>query len=87
MKPEPDRDGADAASVARVPTREQIAARAYQIYLERGCQSGHDIDDWLQAEYELLQLPLEKVAKLKSPKPTAAMPPRRSLVHVVRSAL
>jgi hypothetical protein len=32
---------------------EEIKRRAYEIYLERGKQSGHDVDDWLQAEQEL----------------------------------
>ena len=35
------------------PTREQIAARAYEIFLARGDQPGHRQDDWLQAEKEL----------------------------------
>jgi hypothetical protein len=32
---------------------EEIALRAYEIYLERGKRDGNDVDDWLQAEYEL----------------------------------
>lgn len=32
---------------------EEIALRAYEIYLERGKTDGNDVDDWLQAEYEL----------------------------------
>lgn len=32
---------------------EEIALRAYEIYLERGEMDGNDVDDWLQAEYEL----------------------------------
>jgi hypothetical protein len=32
---------------------EEIRRRAYEIYLERGEQPGHDLDDWLQAEREL----------------------------------
>jgi hypothetical protein len=36
------------------PTREQeIRRRAYEIYLERGEEPGHDLEDWLQAEREL----------------------------------
>jgi hypothetical protein len=35
------------------PTEEEIALRAYEIYLERGKTDGNDVDDWLQAEYEL----------------------------------
>jgi hypothetical protein len=40
------------------PSEEQIRARAFEIYLERGCQPGHEIDDWLQAQFELTHLPL-----------------------------
>jgi hypothetical protein len=35
------------------PTEEQIAERAYHIYLERGGADGNPDDDWLQAEREL----------------------------------
>ena len=34
--------------------REQIAARAYEIYLERGGEHGHDVEDWVRAEHEIL---------------------------------
>lgn len=37
------------------PTREEIELRAYQIYLERGGAHGQDMEDWLQAERELLE--------------------------------
>jgi DUF2934 family protein len=33
---------------------EIIRARAYQLYEERGCEDGHDLDDWLQAEAEIV---------------------------------
>ncbi|MGA2685838.1 MAG: DUF2934 domain-containing protein [Verrucomicrobiota bacterium] len=33
---------------------EQIEARAHQIYLDRGAESGHELDDWLQAEREIM---------------------------------
>lgn len=32
---------------------EQIAKRAYELWLDRGCEHGHDIEDWKQAEDEL----------------------------------
>ena len=32
---------------------EEIRIRAYGIYMERGGQAGHDLDDWLQAERQL----------------------------------
>jgi hypothetical protein len=37
------------------PTLEQIQVRAYEIYLERHGAPGSQIDDWLQAERELLE--------------------------------
>jgi Protein of unknown function (DUF2934) len=40
-------------SVGSSARTEEIRRRAYEIYLERGKQSGHDVDDWLQAEQEL----------------------------------
>jgi hypothetical protein len=30
-----------------------VARRAYDFYLARGCEDGHDVEDWLQAEREL----------------------------------
>ncbi|MGE5814291.1 MAG: DUF2934 domain-containing protein [Acidobacteriota bacterium] len=30
-----------------------IARRAYELYCERGCEPGRDMDDWLRAEEEL----------------------------------
>jgi hypothetical protein len=35
-------------------TKEQIAARAYQLFVARGGTHGYDIEDWLQAERELI---------------------------------
>jgi hypothetical protein len=35
------------------PTHEQIAKRAYELYLERGSVEGHHEEDWLLAEAEL----------------------------------
>ena len=38
----------------RVASREhEIRGRAYELYLARGAQPGHDVEDWLQAEREL----------------------------------
>ena len=57
------------------PTEEQIRARAYQVYLARGAQPGHERDDWLQAEFELRQMPAVQVyetapSKDRKSKPT-----------------
>ena len=67
------------------PSQQAIAARAYELYVQRGRQSGYELDDWLQAEYELMQLPVEKIAALDSPQPKDKN--HRSLVNVVRAAL
>jgi len=40
-------------SVGNSARTEEIRRRAYEIYLERGKQSGHKVDDWLEAEQEL----------------------------------
>ena len=37
------------------PTPEEIELRAHQIYVERGGAHGQDVNDWLQAERELLE--------------------------------
>jgi hypothetical protein len=40
----------------RVPSPEEVARRAYEIYLARGGASGHEQEDWLRAERELKEL-------------------------------
>lgn len=34
--------------------RARIARRAYELYVQRGYQPGHELDDWIQAEREIL---------------------------------
>jgi len=36
------------------PTEVQIAARAYELYVARGGTHGADVEDWLNAERELV---------------------------------
>jgi len=67
------------------PTQAQIAARAYELYVQRGRQDGYEMDDWLQAEYELMQMPMDKIAEMDAPK--AKDRKHRSLVNVVRAAM
>jgi hypothetical protein len=68
-------------------TSEQIAARAYQLYLERGRANGHDVDDWLQAEYELMQLPVRKLAELEPPRASRGKARSKSIIELVRTAM
>jgi len=69
------------------PTEEQVRARAYQLFLERGGQHGHDTDDWLQAEYELVQLPIQKIAKLDAVTPKRKERRKLALVNLVQAAV
>ena len=68
-------------------TPEQIAARAYQLYLERGRTNGHDVDDWLQAEYELMQLPVRKIAELDPPVVLRGKARSKSIIELVHAAM
>jgi len=38
-----------------VPSEEAIRLRAYEIYERNGCQPGREVENWLQAERELLR--------------------------------
>jgi len=34
--------------------KDEIRARAYELYEKRGREDGHEVDDWVQAENEVL---------------------------------
>lgn len=52
------------SSEAAKPTHDEIAALAYNLYKDRGCQAGHDKEDWIYAEQLLTgQITLEAIAK------------------------
>jgi DUF2934 family protein len=44
----------DIASRPHPNLEEEIRRRAYEIYEERGREDGHDLDDWLRAEAEVI---------------------------------
>jgi hypothetical protein len=50
---------------AAKPSYEEIALRAYHIYMERGCTPGDPMQDWLRAEQELLGAPKKTTRKSK----------------------
>jgi hypothetical protein len=41
--------------IETLPLEERIQRRAYELYVDRGNQSGSELEDWLQAEEEVLQ--------------------------------
>jgi hypothetical protein len=49
---------ADASPTGRSMTSvsyEQVAERSFELFCARGCEDGHDLDDWFQAERDLQQ--------------------------------
>ncbi len=42
------------ARAEKLPLEERIRQRAYELYVLRGNESGSEMDDWLQAEEEIL---------------------------------
>jgi hypothetical protein len=38
-----------------LPLEERIRQRAHELYIARGSASGSELDDWLQAEEEILE--------------------------------
>jgi Protein of unknown function (DUF2934) len=43
------------------PTQEELRKSAYELYLRRGQESGHELDDWLRAENQLCRLSEEQL--------------------------
>ncbi len=68
----------------RLPMEAEIRQRAQEIFLARGGRPGREIDDWLQAEYELAQLPVNHLAKLSMSKSKRAT---LAVAKVVQAAL
>jgi hypothetical protein len=42
-------------SERKMPTKDQLERRAYELYLERGRADGQDLADWFAAERELVE--------------------------------
>jgi hypothetical protein len=42
--------------IEEFPLEERVRHRAYELYLERGNQSGSALEEWLQAEEEILRI-------------------------------
>ncbi len=42
-----------ATKSSKAPTEQDIAVRAHELFLQRGGEAGHEMEDWLQAEREL----------------------------------
>ena len=53
--------------------QDQIRLRAYELYEQRGRTDGHDVDDWLQAESDMIPMKTKTVAAYRA---SAATSPR-----------
>ncbi len=51
------------------PSEEQIQRRAYELFLQRGCEQGRDVEDWLEAERELNDLAELRAVETELPTP------------------
>ena len=46
---------ANTTTDSKLVFEEEIRSRAFELYEERGREDGHDFDDWLRAETELIE--------------------------------
>lgn len=44
------------------PLRQEIEQYAFHLYEKRGCEPGHELDDWLEAEKKLMNPDSEAAA-------------------------
>ena len=49
------------------PSQEQIQQRAYELFVQRGCECGRELEDWLAAEKELTELAVEPELRQAEP--------------------
>jgi hypothetical protein len=49
--------------IETLPLEERVRRRAYELYVQRGNQSGSEFDDWLQAEEEIRRAEEEALDK------------------------
>ena len=54
---------AKALDIETLSIEERIERRAYELYVQRGNQSGSELEDWLQAEAEVLRDHEDRIGK------------------------
>ena len=61
-RPRPATETAFELLPALRPTHDDIAARAFRLYESRGATDGADVDDWLEAERQLRDERVQRLA-------------------------
>ncbi len=51
---EPSGSAAAAVAIVFIDVQQQVRERAYQLFEARGREPGHELEDWLRAEVEIL---------------------------------
>jgi hypothetical protein len=62
MSPMIQQPHASSQQMVSIP-EDEIAQRAYELFMARGCAHGNDVDDWLHAESELVRARLMRQPK------------------------
>ena len=62
MSKDPEKKSTRATESQGENAEEQIRQRAYELYEARGRQDGHELDDWQQAEKEIMGVRRKSVA-------------------------
>ena len=54
MNPQTSISQTETQTTFAIDPQEQVRRRAFEIYEQRGREDGQDLDDWLQAEAEIM---------------------------------
>ena len=50
-------------------SRKDVAHRAYELYTQRGCEPGKDVEDWVRAEEQLCAETIITLTKARATHP------------------
>ncbi len=53
---------------------DEIARRAYELYLQRGGEHGKDVEDWVRAEKEMRDEPIAETTGMRPIQPGRKLP-------------
>jgi hypothetical protein len=62
VKPSPISTLPEKSTNLTADPQELIRIRAYELFEQRGCEHGHDTDDWIQAEKEITTVRINRAA-------------------------